>query len=66
MRKPNLKYANAVVAEDEKIKEPDTFEEVTENSHWIKTMEEEIYALKQNQTWDLVAKPNDIKQISCK
>ena len=29
-------------------------------------MEEEILALKENQTWDLVAKPKDVKAISCK
>ncbi|KAF2282231.1 hypothetical protein GH714_043958 [Hevea brasiliensis] len=29
-------------------------------------MEEEILALKENQTWDLVAKPKDVKPISCK
>ena len=29
-------------------------------------MEEEITALKDNQTWDLVPKPRDVKPISCK
>ena len=29
-------------------------------------MEEEIHALKQNQTWDLMPKPKDVKPISCK
>ena len=29
-------------------------------------MEEEIDALKQNETWDLVLKPRDVKTISCK
>ncbi|GAA0168961.1 transmembrane signal receptor [Lithospermum erythrorhizon] len=29
-------------------------------------MEEEILALKQNQTWDLVLKPESVKPISCK
>ena len=30
------------------------------------TMKEEIDALEQNQTWDLVPKPRDVKPISCK
>ena len=29
-------------------------------------MEEEIQPLKQNQTWDLVPRPNDLKSISSK
>ena len=29
-------------------------------------MEEELYALRQNETWDLVPKTRDIKPISCK
>ena len=29
-------------------------------------MEEEIHALKQNQTWDLMLKPKAVKPISCK
>ena len=29
-------------------------------------MEEEIYALKQNPTWDLVPKPKYVNPISCK
>lgn len=29
-------------------------------------MKEEITALEQNQTWELVAKPRDVKPISCK
>ncbi|KAL0413625.1 UNVERIFIED_CONTAM: Retrovirus-related Pol polyprotein from transposon TNT 1-94 [Sesamum radiatum] len=32
----------------------------------MKAMEEEIAALKRNQTWELVPKPNDVKSISCK
>ena len=29
-------------------------------------MEEEIKALNDNQTWDLVPRPNEVKPISCK
>lgn len=34
------------MAEEEKIKKPETFEEVVENSHWMKAIEEEITELK--------------------
>ena len=66
IRKPNPKYANAAIEEEASVKEPDTFEEASQNSEWIKAMEEEITALEQNQTWDLVPKPRDVKAISCK
>lgn len=49
-----------------KLKEPETFEKVVENFHWMKAIEEEIAILKQNQTWYLVPKPKYVKQISCK
>lgn len=29
-------------------------------------MEEEIQALKQNETWDLVPRPKEVRPISCK
>ena len=29
-------------------------------------MEEDIKALNDNQTWDLVPRPNEVKSISCK
>ncbi|CAL9028014.1 unnamed protein product, partial [Prunus brigantina] len=63
-RRPNPKYANAAIAEE--AVEPETFEEASQNSEWVKAMGEEISALEQNQTWDLVPKPRDVKPISCK
>ncbi|KAI3500109.1 hypothetical protein L1887_35925 [Cichorium endivia] len=63
--KPNPKYANAAILDDG-VKEPETYEEASQNKVWQKAMEEEIIALEQNQTWELVPKPRDIKPISCK
>ncbi|CAL8997356.1 unnamed protein product [Prunus brigantina] len=63
-RRPNPKYANAAIAEE--AVEPETFEEASQSSEWVKAMGEEITALEQNQTWDLVPKPRDVKPISCK
>ncbi|XP_048420037.1 uncharacterized protein LOC125468399 [Pyrus x bretschneideri] len=53
VRKPNPKYANVAII-DGAPKEPEVFEEASQSSEWIKAMEEEITALKQNQTWDLM------------
>ncbi|KAM1906652.1 hypothetical protein ACFX14_026396 [Malus domestica] len=63
-RRPNPKYANAAIIE--KATEPETFEEASQSSKWMTAMKEEIDALQQNQTWDLVPKPRDVKPISCK
>lgn len=62
--KPNPKYANATLVED--VKEPSTYEEASERKEWRQAMEEEISALKQNETWDLVPRTKDRKPISCK
>lgn len=41
----------------ESLKEPTTYEETSQDSSWMKAMEEEIAALEQNQTWELLQKP---------
>ncbi|KAE8735856.1 Detected protein of unknown function [Hibiscus syriacus] len=64
IRRPNLKYANAAIIEE--ATEPETFEEASLSSEWMIAMKEEIDALQQNQTWDLVQKIKDVKPISCK
>ena len=63
-RRPNPKYANAAIIEE--ATEPETFEEASQSSEWMTAMKEEIDALQQNQTWNLVPKPIDVKPISCK
>lgn len=63
-RRPNLRYANAAIIEE--ATEPETFEEASQSSEWMTAMKEEIDALQQNQTWDFVPKPRDVKPISCK
>lgn len=65
-RKPNPKYANAAIVEEADANEPNTFEEAFQNIEWITAMKEEIAALEQNQTWELVPKPRDVNHISCK
>ncbi|KAK3002919.1 hypothetical protein RJ639_019296, partial [Escallonia herrerae] len=61
VRKTNPKYANDALAEE--AVEPETFEEASQNSMWIKSMEEEIAALERSQTWELVAKLRDMKEL---
>ena len=63
IQKPNLEYVNVV--EDE-VNEPEAYEEASQNSAWHKAMDEEIIALEQNQTWELVPRQEDVKSISCK
>ncbi|KAE8708930.1 hypothetical protein F3Y22_tig00110332pilonHSYRG00561 [Hibiscus syriacus] len=64
IRMPNPKYANAAIIEE--ATEPETFEEASKSSEWMTAMKEEIDALQQNQTWDIVPKIKDVKPISCK
>ncbi|KAE8669333.1 hypothetical protein F3Y22_tig00112249pilonHSYRG00290 [Hibiscus syriacus] len=64
IRRPNPKYANAAIIEE--ATEPEMFEEASKSSEWMTAMKEEIDALQQNQTWDIVPKIKDVKPISCK
>lgn len=67
-KKPNPRYANAALIEESRSdsNEPHNFEEASRDGKWMKAIEEEISALKENDTWDLVPKPPGIKPISCK
>ena len=44
--KKNPKYANAVLVEEDNVKEPTTYMEASSSKEWRKAMEEEIDALK--------------------
>ena len=46
--------------------EPTCFEEAIENAKWVKAMNEEMAALDENETWDLVPLPNSKNVIGCK
>lgn len=49
--------------------EPDTIEEALtsiDKSKWQQAIEDELDSLKKNHTWDLVAKPKDIRVIGSK
>ncbi|XP_062116165.1 uncharacterized mitochondrial protein AtMg00820-like [Humulus lupulus] len=66
VRNLNPKYANVAIAKEEKFREPDAYEEASQNITWIETMKEKISALEKNQAWELVPKPKEVKPISCK
>jgi hypothetical protein len=46
--------------------EPVTYEEAAKKDKWRKAMEEEMTALRQNQTWELMPKLEGVKLILCK
>ena len=46
-------------------KELATYEDASQKEEWIRAMEEEILALVQNQTWELVPRLRDVMPISC-
>ncbi|KAI3816802.1 hypothetical protein L1987_16507 [Smallanthus sonchifolius] len=67
VRKPNPRYASANVAiVESRFIEPETFGDAIKQKEWRLAMEEEILALKRNQTWELVPQPTDVNLVSCK
>ncbi|KAL0291229.1 UNVERIFIED_CONTAM: Retrovirus-related Pol polyprotein from transposon RE2, partial [Sesamum angustifolium] len=48
------------------IQEPRTFSQACKNPHWVEAMEKELYALENNETWELTTLPRDKKSIGSK
>ncbi|CAL1371426.1 unnamed protein product [Linum trigynum] len=48
------------------LMDPQTYKEAAKEHHWIKAMEEELNALLESQTWDLVTLPPGKRAIGCK
>ena len=46
--------------------EPDNYEEAQQNPSWQKAMEEEIFMIEKNKTWELVDRPGDKNIIGVK
>jgi hypothetical protein len=46
--------------------EPDNYEEAQQNPSWQKAMEEEIFMIEKNKTWELVDRPEDKNIIGVK
>jgi hypothetical protein len=48
------------------VREPESYAEAAEDANWRAAMEEEMCALAENGTWDLVDAPAGVKLIGCK
>ena len=45
--------------------EPGSYVEAAKDPKWWKAMEEEMHALMENETWDLMDVPEGVKPIGC-
>jgi len=61
-----LDYSNIYQRCNVTICEPGDHEEVLNELKWKKVMEEELYMIKKNNTWELVEMPQDRKIIGLK
>jgi hypothetical protein len=48
------------------VREPESYAGAAEDANWRAALEEEMHALAENGTWDLVAAPAGVKPIGCK
>ena len=48
------------------VREPKSYAEAAEDANWHAAMEEEMHALSDNETWDLVDAPKGVKPIGCR
>ncbi|KAK4387417.1 Retrovirus-related Pol polyprotein from transposon RE1 [Sesamum angolense] len=48
------------------MNEPRTYSQACKNPHWVEAMEKELYALENNETWELTTLPRDKKAIGSK
>ena len=46
--------------------EPESYAEAAKDANWRAAMEEEMHALAENETWDLVDAPKGVKPIGCR
>jgi len=48
------------------ISVPTCYSQASKHECWQKAMEEELLALKENNTWDIVSCPSNVRPIGCK
>jgi hypothetical protein len=48
------------------VREPESYKEAAEDANWRTKMEEEMHALAENETSDLVDAPKGVKLIGCR
>ena len=46
--------------------EPESYAEASKDANWCAAMEEEMHALAENETWDLLDAPKGVKPIRCR
>lgn len=56
----------AYLSKISQVTEPQTYEKAVSDPRWIKAMEDEIQALQDNQTWEVVDLPKGKTPIGCK
>jgi hypothetical protein len=56
----------AYMARVAEVREPESYEEAAEDANWRTAMEEEMLALAENETWDLVDALKGVKLIGCR
>ncbi|XP_021756062.1 uncharacterized protein LOC110721222 [Chenopodium quinoa] len=56
----------ALICQTNKVTEPVSYFEASQNPEWVFAMQKEIQALMDNDTWDLVQLPKGKKAIGCK
>ena len=48
------------------VREPESYIETENDMNWRAAMEEEMHALAENETWDLVDAPKGVTPIGCR
>ena len=56
----------AYMAKGTEMREPESYAEAAKDVNWCAAMEEEMHALTDNETWNLVDTPKGVKPIGCK
>ena len=61
-----MAHHNAYMTHVVEVREPESYAEAAKDANWRATMEEEMRALAENETWDLVDAPKGVKPIGCR
>ena len=48
------------------VRELESYAEAAKDANWRTAMEEEMHALVENETWDLIDAPKGVKPIGCR
>lgn len=65
-KKPPERYINCMTASLSSILVPSSYKQAMENDCWQKSIETELLALEENQTWDIMPCPSSVKPLGSK